>query len=88
MAGEPVGDRNLRESQLFIDDTWVEDSVGVGRVFHSPKKYPTEGTDRHQPVAVRWQKGNGMAELKGRKVRLVFRMRDCHLYSFKAGTLE
>jgi hypothetical protein len=40
MAREPVENRNLRDAQLFIDDTWVEDSLGVGRVFHSPRKYP------------------------------------------------
>lgn len=40
MTRDKVSRRNLREAQLFIDDTWVEDSIRVGRVFHSPKKYP------------------------------------------------
>ena len=40
MARDSVEDRDLSEAQLFVDDTWVEDSLGVNRVFHSPKKYP------------------------------------------------
>lgn len=31
---------NLAEAQLFIDNTWIEDSIRVERVFHQPRKYP------------------------------------------------
>ncbi len=31
---------DLCQVQLFVDDTWVEDSIRVQRVFHQPKKYP------------------------------------------------
>jgi len=29
---------DLTQSQLFINDTWIEDSIRVQRVFHQPKK--------------------------------------------------
>jgi len=31
---------DLTQTQLFIDDTWIEDSVRIQRVFHQPKKMP------------------------------------------------
>ncbi len=36
---------DLRESQLFLDDRWISDSIRVSRVFHQPRKY-------RQPVIV------------------------------------
>ena len=32
--------RDLRCSQLFLDDTWIEDNSHVGRVWHQASKYP------------------------------------------------
>jgi len=40
MASEQVVRRGLAQSQLFLDDTWIADSVGVARVLHLPRKYP------------------------------------------------
>ena len=31
---------DLTQAQLFIDDTWIADSLRVGRVFHQARKYP------------------------------------------------
>ena len=36
----PKNKPDLTKAQLFIDDTWIEDSIFVQRVFHQPKKYP------------------------------------------------
>lgn len=30
---------DLRQSQLFIDDTWIEDTFRLGRQLHQPRKY-------------------------------------------------
>jgi hypothetical protein len=40
-------------------------------------------TDSMDQVA--WNSGKRMASLAGRQVRLAFRLRDAHLYSFRAG---
>jgi len=40
MARDSLRRRKLHEAQLFIDDTWIEDSIQVSRVYHSPEKYP------------------------------------------------
>lgn len=31
---------NLQESQLFIDDRWIADSIRMQRCFHQPRRYP------------------------------------------------
>ena len=36
----PNNKPDLTKAQLFIDNTWIEDSIRVQRVFHQPKKYP------------------------------------------------
>jgi len=40
MADEAARTIGCGESQLFLDDTWIADSVGVGRVFHQARKFP------------------------------------------------
>ncbi len=44
---------------------------------------PTRGTV--DPATIRWPGGRTLNELAGRSVKLVFHMRDSHLYSFKSG---
>jgi len=31
---------DLNKAQLFVDDTWIADSIRVQRTFHQPKKFP------------------------------------------------
>jgi hypothetical protein len=46
-----------------------------------------ENTAKSQPTCsstVAWQNGRTLRELQGQSIRLAFRLRDCHLYSFRA----
>jgi hypothetical protein len=42
---------------------------------------PTE----RETERVQWKRGRRMASLAGRRIRLAFRLRDAHLFSFRAG---
>ena len=37
---------------------------------------------------VQWKDGRSLKDLAGRRVRFCFVLRDCHLYTFKAGRAE
>jgi hypothetical protein len=51
----------------------------------APLSMNSEGMGRRNQVPVRWQDGKSLAALRGRIVQLAIRMRECHLYSFRAG---
>ena len=44
------------------------------------RNVPTRGTV--EPAAVRWPGDRSLSELAGRRIRLMFLMRDSHLFSF------
>lgn len=39
-------------------------------------------------MAATWNNGKTLKELVGRNIRFLFVLRDCHLYSFKSGTIQ
>ena len=40
MRPEKTDERDLFNAQLFLDDSWIEDSCFVQRVWHQALKYP------------------------------------------------
>lgn len=40
---------NLLDAQLFLDDTWIEDSAHVGRTWHQARKYPDPVLEAEHP---------------------------------------
>ena len=38
-----------------------------------------------EPALISWPGGHSLNDLAGRKIKLLFRMRDAHLYSFRSG---
>lgn len=39
MPQDSIAKVNLQNSQIFLDDHWIADSIRVGRVFHQARKY-------------------------------------------------
>ena len=61
----------LTRNQLFLDDYWIEDTQRIARMWHSAEVHPEPLVRADRP----WE---------GRDIRLVFHMRDSHLFSFRS----
>jgi hypothetical protein len=86
----PEADPRLKGGEMSIE-VWDADGQPI-EGYSGDQRAPFDGNHPArgdtEAATVRWPDDKSLRELAGRDIRLVFYMRDSHLYSFRSGTTK